>query len=361
MPPRWAHSWRVATLVVVLSAACPSWAQAAPPRPARVSFGQRRQALKLAGEALDLYKANDYERALEKFREADALLPAPTLKIRIARCLDKLDRLAEAIETYRTIIAAELPAFAPAKHRQAREDAVDELAALLPQQPSMSVTVQGDGAADSHVTIDGEAWDDSQLTAGRKFDPGRYLVAARTDKTGGDKTGGDKPRMARKPVPLKRGEHLNVVLTLPAAATNHHVIPPPAVAGATTAGWVLLGVGGAALVASAVTGGLAAQREAELAPKCPNRVCGAPFFDDARALDRLRYSSTTTLIAGGALLVSGIIVLAATAGGDDDADNAQAGSIQLRPMPWLAWRPAAGGGLPSRGPAIVGARLQGTF
>ena len=167
--------------------------------------------------------------------------------------------------------------------------------------------------------------------------------------------------MARKTVTLKRGEHLNVVLTLPAAATNHHVIPPPAAAGATTAGWILLGVGGAALVASAVTGGLAAQREAELAPKCPNRVCGAPFFDDARALDRLRYSSTTTLIAGGALLVSGIIVLAATAGGDDDADNAQAGSIQLRPMPWLAWRPAAGGGLPSRGPAIVGARLQGTF
>ncbi|MEM9874426.1 MAG: hypothetical protein AAF928_06000, partial [Myxococcota bacterium] len=56
----------------------------------------RATARKLAGQAIALMDAEDYEAALDAFREADTLVPAPTLKIRIARCLDALDRMQEA-------------------------------------------------------------------------------------------------------------------------------------------------------------------------------------------------------------------------------------------------------------------------
>ena len=48
---------------------------------AEAQWHKRRQALALAGEAIDLYKAGDYQPALEKFTKANELLPAPTLKI----------------------------------------------------------------------------------------------------------------------------------------------------------------------------------------------------------------------------------------------------------------------------------------
>src|SRR5690606_12436568 len=67
------------------------------------STADRLAARKLGGEAMDLFAAGDYATALEKFTQADELVPAPTLKLRIARSLDRLDRMLEAAEMYRAV------------------------------------------------------------------------------------------------------------------------------------------------------------------------------------------------------------------------------------------------------------------
>ena len=51
------------------------------------------------------YGSGDYAKALEEFRAAQAVRPAPEFDYNIARCLDRMERPEEAIESYRRYAA----------------------------------------------------------------------------------------------------------------------------------------------------------------------------------------------------------------------------------------------------------------
>ena len=104
-------------------------ARAAEPRPASAP-DKRALALEHAHQGLDAYRAGRFEEAYEHFREAQALFPAPTLLVHMARCQRRLGNVVEAKALYQEVLAQRLPESAPPPFVEARHNAESELAEM---------------------------------------------------------------------------------------------------------------------------------------------------------------------------------------------------------------------------------------
>ena len=305
---RYVSGWVALLRLLVLGLLTVSFVVA---RPALAESSKRAEALRLAGEAMDLYEAGDYSTALEGFTEADEVLPAPTLKLRVARCLDKLDRMQEAVEKYREVIAHELTASSPAVHREARKQAVPELSQILEQMPSITVLVQGAGADEATVMMGGEPLPADMLGRKQPLDPGAYAFEA---------VSGDL--VARQDVTLARGQALEVSLDL---------APVGGAGGGSESdgklwrllGWTAIGVGGAGLVLGAVAGVVVLNQEQDLMDRCPDRLCQADARADVESFDTMRLLSTAGFVVGGIGVAAGTTLLLLAPSDDEGADEAQ--------------------------------------
>ncbi len=306
---------------------------------AKPTRGDRQAALKLGGEALDLYAAADYLAALEKFSKADAIVPAPTLKLHIARCLDKLDRLLEAAEKYREVIATELKADSPAVYRAARKKAVPELATVLDETPTVRVTVKGRDAAKAALKMDGEPVDIARVGEKMSLDPGHYRFDAIVDE-----------RSATREIDLDRSQHERVVLYMPAGPEpNDAPNPGGEDDGALAwqiAGWASLVVGAAGLTLGTVTGVMVLSQEGDLLMRCPNRQCPTSVHEDAKSFDTKRIASTVGFVVGGVGVAAGVSLLLLAPGGvwggSEDGDDTEESTFR-----------------PLVGPGFIG--VEGTF
>src|SRR5690606_32952380 len=90
----------------------------------------------------------------------------------------------------------------------------------------------------------------------------------------------------------------------------------------TVAGWVLVGVGGASLVAGGVTGGLALAGASDLESRCPDRRCTIADQSDYDTNVALGWTSTITLAVGGALVATGGLLLILDAGDEEEGMQA---------------------------------------
>ncbi|MBW2528042.1 MAG: hypothetical protein JRI23_27925 [Deltaproteobacteria bacterium] len=308
-----------------------------------VTAKKRWTARKLGGEGMDLFAAGDYGAALEKFAAADELVPAPTLKLRIARCLDKLDRMLEAAATYRSVIETELDRRAPAVHRKARKDAVPELAALREQIPTVRVIVKGPGAETAAVTIDGESLPADALGKKHELDPGTYVIEAERLDDGA---------VEKRQIVLSREQHEEVILRLPSDKTPGPTRTPEVAladddgAAWRLAGWIAVGVGGAALSVGSAVGVVVLVEEQDLLERCADRQCPPDAHDDAEQFDTLRIVSTVGLVAGGVGVAAGVTMLLLAPGGEgegssgdeepaEEGDDPGVDSIALSPCAWM--------------------------
>ncbi|MDI1482682.1 tetratricopeptide repeat protein [Polyangium sp. y55x31] len=101
----------------------------AQPRPASVP-DKRAMALEHAHQGLDAYREGRFEEAYGHFREAQALFPAPTLLVHMARCQRRLGKVVEAKALYEEVLAEPLPKDAPPPFVEAHHDAERELAEM---------------------------------------------------------------------------------------------------------------------------------------------------------------------------------------------------------------------------------------
>ena len=277
------------------------------------TYADRRLAQRLAGEALDLVKAKDYGAALAKFQEADALVSAPTLKVRIARCLDQLGRMREAAERYREVIALELKSNAPKVHHEAREEAVRELAELLAATPKLTVVLSGESKTPVDVLVDGESVG-SSLGQPMALDPGIHKVTL--DGAG---------KRIEKPIALERGRSERVLLAIPKPKDEGKSAAPATTTNSTAlrvTGFALVGVGGAGLVVGAVSGGLLLKDRGELDRLCADGNCYADDPQTARVAERFndeRIISSAGLIGGSVLGAAGAAVLFLSSGKREEA------------------------------------------
>lgn len=274
--------------------------------------GEREAARKLGAEGIEAYRAENYEHALDRLTRAHNLVGLSTTGLWRARTLRRLGRWVEASDQYLEVARMRPDPDANRLHREAIEEAKSEREELLPSIPE--ATLLGPVPADAEVKLDGVKVPRALIGVARPLDPGAHRAVVMRGE-----------RQVATDFVLGEGTNKEIVLGLPER-------PPPR--GAQTAlpvpvegsaaddlghdessevqvalGWVALGLGGGALVAGAVTGGLGLDKQSQLSGNCPDEACEEPFHADVDEYETLRAVSIGSLVAGGLLAVTGVTLL----------------------------------------------------
>ena len=294
-------------------------ASSAPAEP--VDDSTRNAARELAFQGADAYDKGDFERAVDRYRRAYALLPAPTLSLREARALEKLGRLVEAVEAYVRTVRTELAKNAPKAFRDAVKSADEELVKLRPRVPKLEIVLEGAESNATEVKLDGKPLQPALIGVAQPVDPGEHRIEAVTQGKSGSLT----LKIAEgetKSVRLKLRDDPNAVA--PAPATE---LPAPSTGSApgdraptdesgggfphTTLGWVGIGVGAAGLGVGVVTGLMATSKHASAEEGCPGGKCpeGSAAADDLESFRTLRTVSTVGYAVGVIGVAAGFTLL----------------------------------------------------
>ncbi|MCA9631243.1 MAG: tetratricopeptide repeat protein [Myxococcales bacterium] len=305
-------------LLASLTATSPCFAQS--------SEDERRNAARDFGiQGNEAYDAGDYAKAVDLYRRAQSLYPAPTLSVRLGRSLVKLGRLVEAEEAYVKTLRYPLAGDAPSVFKQAMEVAKADLAELSPRVPRLKVSVIG--SEDATVTLNGVRLEKALIGIQRKVDPGSYKI--RADAPGAEPV--------EKTLEIAEGARESVTLTL---KVDPNAVPPagpragdpqgsgvdvaPAEEGRSPLPFVALGVGGVGLVVGVVTGLMANSKHSSAESECPGSKCerGSQGEADLQAFRDLRTVSTIGYVVGVVGVAAGGVLWFTTAPASDSKRTA---------------------------------------
>jgi tetratricopeptide (TPR) repeat protein len=248
------------------------------------------------------YSQGDYDAAIASWGRAYELDPRPRLQLNLSQAYERLGRLEDAI----TAVDLYLERADPGDPHQA--DARARLAALRERVGRTSVRVTG-GPEGATILIDGQDHGRTPRPDPIPVTPGSHRVVVRA--------AGFDDHVSTVVVPA--GQSVEVALELrPAQRPEELPIVPIA----------LFSVGGVALVAGAVLGGVALSE----AGSAPGRE--SPEADAARGL---ALGADITMAVGVACAAAGLIVL--LVGGEQEGERAPE-RISLAP-----WGGPSGGGL----------------
>jgi tetratricopeptide (TPR) repeat protein len=286
------------------------------------------RSLAIEGDAL--YDKGDFAAALERYRKAGALIAAPTVRLREALCLEMLGKWVEAADLYRQVSRARLDASSPAGFRDAVEQAARQVTALEPRIPKLVIALGGDDLDGAKVQVDGREVPAAAFGSGWPVDPGRHEVTASKGA-----------RRVAVQVEAKEGTAQTVRLDLPTPPPPQPPQPPPppppapAPAASTTsstpalastpppsraqgagsaqraAGWIGIGVGGAALAIGAITGAVAMSKKSSLESdgSCSDNLCSPEASGEVDAYRSMRTISTVGFAVGAVGVGAGIVLL----------------------------------------------------
>lgn len=290
----------VLVLAGMFSFARLSVAQEPPSADDSVDIETSRRAVNLGKEAHRLYESGDYDGAYALFEQADRLLHSPAFVLYMARCRREVGRLVEAAKLYERVATETLPADAPEPWRAAKEDAVAELAGVNARIPSLRIVVRG--RAPERVELDERV---VEVAEPIRVDPGAHTVVVTT-------TDGQRKRRELT-VAAGAGEvSVEVVVPVLPAPPPSSTPPPDAVEPIPILwpGGVVLGIGAASLVASAITGFSALGVAESVNATCSeDNICPASEQDNHDRAMTLAHVSTATAAVGAALAATGIALL----------------------------------------------------
>lgn len=195
------------------------------------SAQDRATARLLAEEADKKLEAGDLKGAIELFQRADAIYPAPTLKLALARVLVKSGQIIEGHELLLDVMRSEPQKGEPSSWTSARDTARQEAEALAPRIPRIEILLVGvdvkTGAPT--VTLDGRRIPNESLGVVRPINPGMHRVRADAE--------GFMP--AEQKIQMGEGEHYKLTLKMfpeaaaaPTASAMTSAAPRPARSGA---------------------------------------------------------------------------------------------------------------------------------
>jgi hypothetical protein len=293
-------------------------ALAVPVRAGAQSDAARAAARDLGGEGVTEYQAGNYAAASNKLERAFDILRVPSLGLWSARALAKSGKLVEASERYLTVSRLDASKGDTTVQKQAQTDAANELEALRPRIPGLTLKVKG-AAPGVSVTLDGAPVPAALLGVKQPANPGAHSAEAR-----------DAGRVVKLELTLVEGQKLKSTLdfanatALPVAAAPVAAAPPvaaaapgapapgaapapvaPAPAPASDTGargvpagvWVGVAVAGAGLLTGGITGVLASKKKGDL--NCPSSGCLPSQRSDVDSYNQLRTLSTVGFIAAG--------------------------------------------------------------
>jgi hypothetical protein len=274
----------LAGTVIVAALLVPSVARADPASDAKDLFARGR----------DLRAAGDCNGAVSLFRKATELYPAGLGSLRnLAECEEQLGHFASSrrawLDLKRSLVTEDAR-----KYDGWSQDADLAAARLAPKLARVTVDVNVVGpdgaAADARavdVTLDGEPLAQALLGTALERDPGRHVVrvaGARVHEPQQkviDLVAGDASRVALRVTVTPDKVDPNDVVPVPqpgapapSAATTAAPDDPASQSRATrrTVGWVIVGIGGAALVGAGISLGIR-QGDLSQVDSCPNTGC----------------------------------------------------------------------------------------
>lgn len=283
-------------------------------------------ARELATQGLDAYDAGDYEAAATKLSQAYSAVRVPTLALYKGRALEHLGRWVEAAETYLEATRLDATGSDAALQAQAKQEAQAARAALVPRIPWVEIAIEGVEPSEVEVTVDGVAFLSSLFLTGKMIDPGVHEIVGRH--------GGEE---ARTTVTTVEGQRATATLRFGGSASTdpgHPSLAPDAEGakrsgGHRVAGWLAIGVGGAALVTGGVTGAMVFSQKSKLeAGDCLDRHCGPSEDDAVSRYNTLRMVSTASFVVGGVAVAAGTTLLVVSPREDASA---------RRLRPWVGW------------------------
>jgi hypothetical protein len=263
---------------------------------AEAAFREGRKAMQVG----------DYVTACARFAESERLEPAPGTLLNLADCEEHSGHLVSAHEHF-GLAASGFPRGDTRRNiALQRETALDKRLVRLTLRLAPSVP-QGTLVHDGDTILSGSA-----LGSVRLVDPGLHVVIV------------SAAGHADRPYALTLREGDQVEQTLEAGEVSSPATPaapstapppvqvepsaaPPAAASNArqTIGFVVGGVGLAALATGAITGILALDRASTVKSHCPNLACDAQGLDAASQGKWLAPTSTAMFIAGGVLAAGG--------------------------------------------------------
>jgi hypothetical protein len=288
----------VVVLVVAVTAGGSAIAQQADEAAKQGAPQAEKRARASFKAAVGKFDAGDYEAAVALFREAYGLNPSWKLLYNIGQCEAALKRHGEALDVFEQYLSQggdEVPV-------ERREEVLAEVKRLRELSGSIEVAAP-EGAL---VVVDG-------VERGRAPLSGRIRLAAGVDHAVRIELDG-KALLERD---VRVGGEENLVLDANPSA------PAPVAAATQVAddgkaerdrkiragGWVGVGVGAAALVGGAITGGLALKTDKTIQSGCPGGVCPQSQYDNLDRRDTLAITTNVLLVAGAAIAATGAVLL----------------------------------------------------
>jgi hypothetical protein len=132
----------------LVSAALAAWLALGPNAAAAVTAQDTARARELGQEAAELFRAGQYEAALEKFTEANRLVPHPNLDVNIGRAYEKLEQFDQALIHCK--IALNAPGV-PEATRSAAQQCVERMQKLVVRP----IVKLGSRPAGATIRVDG--------------------------------------------------------------------------------------------------------------------------------------------------------------------------------------------------------------
>ncbi|MFZ5895893.1 MAG: hypothetical protein ACOY0T_32860 [Myxococcota bacterium] len=305
-----------------------------------------REAATAGAEAFD---AGRYQEALVYFQKAESLVHALPHLLFTARAHERLGQLVAARETYLKITREDLAPTAPKAFRDARDTARNELAALEPRVPRVSIVVQGAGDLPVRVQMNGQDVPAGLVGVPRPLDPGNYQFQAFAQGAQSTPTSLSLREGAKETVVLTLRGDLGDGSTAPGTTTAPLAAgaPPPAEAPASSSGsgsglriggFIGIGVGVAGVVTGTIFALRSKSKRDEANDICSQQgmyACPESQRDHVNELDSQADSARTGAIVGfvvgGVGLATGATLLVL---------SSSASKTGARITPWIGWQSA---------------------
>jgi len=264
-----------------------------------VAAGNREEARKHFDAGLSLLEAEDFEGATTAFEASVRLYPTRMNLFNLANCYKALHRYGESLallDRLEVEFAGRMGEELEAEVEQMREELENVVAHL-------ELTVAPAGAI---IVVDGREMGRAPLAGDLVLGPGEHLIEVTLE--------GHAP--VRRAVRLEPRTRVAVLLELEETAAEEPESLDPTVeqpgpvgrGGFWTGGWVVAGIGAGFLVAGGITGAAALSTGKDLESDFPD---GVPRAEKNRVdrMDRLALSTNILLGVGGAAVVAGVVML----------------------------------------------------
>lgn len=265
------------------------------------------EAVALGHDALELFRQGNYEGALTRFQNADAIAHSPVFALYVARCQRHLGRLLQARQSYRAVLNEALDADAPEPWRHAQANARVELAELSLRIPSIIVEAAFVPRA---IELDGEPLPLERVGVEVELDPGPHRVIVHSSTASVERSFDARagvravrllfvePPTRKASPPPKPATASSAMLSRSDDEPNYAVIVP-------------IAVGTAALAVGATAGIVALVKTNDLKARCDDNVCDP---EDVSRVDPIQSWATVSTVAfavaGAGFAVGAVVALA---------------------------------------------------